>query len=278
MLKLSSHSLDLIRLALEEDIGKGDVTSNLLIPSRARGKAVLMANEKGIFCGEPVAREILRKVDPALNLEFFIRDGKYFSRNKAILKMTGNVRSLLKAERTLVNFLAHLSGIATRTRTFIDRMKRCPVLILDTRKTTPGMRELEKYAVKTGGGRNHRMGLYDAVFVKENHRPAGDFTRLKKFAGRFEIEVRNMQELKEALRLRPRIVLFDNFKPADLRRAVRFARAEAPHIILEASGGINLDNVAHYAAMGVDWLSVGALTHSAPALDFSLDIMNDESL
>ncbi len=180
------------------------------------------------------------------------------------------MRSILRAERTVLNLLSHLCGVATRTRQFVEKVKKYPVFILDTRKTMPLWREAEKYAVKAGGGKNHRMGLYDAIFVKENHRPYGQLARLRQYAGKFEIEVRNLRELTEAFILRPRVILLDNFKPHLLREAVMLARKTHPEIILEASGGVTLQNVGQYAATGVDWISVGSLTHSVPAIDFSL--------
>ncbi|MBI3313639.1 MAG: carboxylating nicotinate-nucleotide diphosphorylase [Candidatus Omnitrophica bacterium] len=266
----SRQTKALLKAALREDIGKGDITSRILISPAAKGRAVIFAREKGVLCGIPVAEELFRLVDPHLRPKFFIQEGRPFRKNKKIAEIEGPVLSLLKAERTVLNFFGHLSGIATLTRRFVERVKRDPVLVLDTRKTTPLWRELEKYAVRVGGGKNHRMGLYDAVFVKENHRPYGNLERLKKFSGKFEIEVRNIKELKEALKLHPRVILFDNFSPLNLRRGVQIARHAHPQIILEASGGITLENVVHYAAMGVDWISIGSLTHSVKSIDFSL--------
>lgn len=257
-------------MALREDIGAGDITSEDLIAPAARARAVIFARERGILCGIPVAEELFGLVDPGLRVKFFVKEGKSFGKDKKIAQIKGSVRSLLKGERTVLNFLGHLSGIATLTRRFVERVKHYPVLILDTRKTTPLWRDLEKYAVRAGGGKNHRMGLYDAYFVKENHRPCGDLKRLRNFPGRFEIEVRSLGELNEALKIHPRVILLDNFTPVDLRRAVRRARNTHPEIILEASGGITLENIVHYAAMGVDWISVGALTRSVKAIDFSL--------
>lgn len=259
-----------LHAALLEDVGKGDVTSKLLIPPRCRGRGVVRAREKGVFCGEPVVRELCRLADRNLKVTLKAKDGCLISKNEVVIGLAGRVISILKVERTLLNFLGHLCGIATLTRQFTDRVKKYPVSILDTRKTTPLWRELEKYAVRIGGGQNHRMGLYDAIFVKENHRPFGNLAKLRQRAGGFEIEVRNILELREAFKLKPRVILFDNFTPSHLRQAVRLARNECPGVILEASGNIHLTNVAQYAATGVDWISVGALTHSIPALNFSL--------
>ena len=268
--QLSRKTRGLLKAALAEDIGKGDITSSRLIPAAKSGRAVVFSREPGVFCGTLVTQELTRQIDPGLKIHFPVKEGRTFLKNAKVLELEGKVRSLLALERTLLNFLGHLSGIATQTRKFVTRVEKYSVFILDTRKTSPLWRELEKYAVRVGGGRNHRMGLYDAIFVKENHRKFGNLGLLKRLHGHFEIEVRNLAELKEALELEPRVILFDNFAPTKLREAVRIAREAHPHIILEASGGITLDNVVHYAALGVDWISVGSLTHSVRSLDFSL--------
>lgn len=266
----SSAVLRLIRQSFAEDLGSGDRTTDLLISSSARGQAKIVAREDGIFCGAPVISEVFKAAGGAVRLEFPVREGGRFRKNATVVKLSGSVRSIVKGERTALNFLARLSAIAVQTSRFVEAVKGHPVLILDTRKTTPLWRELEKYAVRCGGGKNHRMGLYDAVFVKENHRPYGDLSKLEKVRGNFEIEVRNQAELKEALNYQPRVILFDNFTPSRLNQAVQLCRQMSPETTLEASGGITLENVAHYAAMGVDWISVGALTHSVKAQDFSL--------
>ena len=266
----SARASALLRLALREDVGSGDITSRILVPKDATAKASILARSGGLMAGGPVLRELFRMVDPGLKVVVNVGEGKAFRRNQAVVHLEGRVRSILRGERVALNFLAHMAAIATQTQNFVRHVHRNSVLILDTRKTMPLLREFEKYAVRMGGGKNHRMGLYDAIFVKENHRPFGQLEKLKHYRNRFEIEVRNLQELREALALSPRIILFDNFRPSELRKAVRLARATKPEIILEASGGITLHNVAHYAAMGVDWISVGALTHSVPNLDFSL--------
>ncbi len=266
----SSAVLRLIRQSLAEDLGGGDRTTDLLIASSARGQARIVAREDGVFCGAPVISEVFKAAGGEVHLEFPVREGGRFRKNATVVKLSGSVRSIVKGERTALNFLARLSAIAVQTSRFVEAVKGYPVLILDTRKTTPLWRELEKYAVRCGGGKNHRMGLYDAVFVKENHRPYGDLSKLEKVRGHFEIEVRNQAELKQALNYQPRVILFDNFTPSRLNRAVQLCRQMSPETTLEASGGITLENVAHYAAMGVDWISVGALTHSVKAHDFSL--------
>lgn len=270
LIPVSKRTLGFFREALHEDIGQGDVTSNLLIPAHARGSARVIAKEKGIFCGERLVKELFKIADPKVKLEFRVRNGQKLRPNQAVFRMHGNIRSILKVERTMVNFIGHLSGIATKTRQFVDKVKKYPVLILDTRKTTPLWRELEKVAVQVGGGCNHRQGLDEFIFIKENHRIHGDLQKLKKHPGQFEIEVRSLAELWEAIQLKAKVILLDNFTPKAAQRAVAIVRREAPGILLEASGGITLENVRKFAAAGVDTISVGSLTHSVKAVDFSL--------
>lgn len=262
-----------VRLALEEDIGTGDVTTDLLVPGKSKARAVIWSRSSGLFCGEAIVQEVFYQLDPALKVTSLVREGSLFKRNRPLMAMEGNAGAILRGERTALNLLARLCGIAALTQEFVQRVKSFPVLILDTRKTTPLWREIEKYAVRMGGGKNHRFGLHDAIFVKENHRLFGPLKPLQRFRGRFEIEVRNLRELREALLLQPGVILFDNFDPGYLRKAVKLARKKHPQIILEASGGMTLENVSHYAAMGVDWISVGALTHSAKPVDLSLLIV-----
>ncbi len=273
-MKLSRQDFSKIKTALHEDVGAGDITSRLLIPASARAEAFILAKQEGVFCGGEVARAVFRTADSRLKVSLPVRDGAFVKKGRKVLRISGSLQSILKAERTALNFLGHLSGISTRTAGFVKRVRNYRTRILDTRKTTPLWRNLEKYAVKTGGGCNHRMGLYDAVFVKENHRTRGDMNNLQKVSGKFEIEVRNMKELAEALKLKPKVILLDNFKPAQIRKAVRLARGQNRKVILEASGGINESNVAAYAATGVDQISIGALTHSIPCFDFSLLIQS----
>lgn len=254
-----------LKAALKEDIGRGDVTSNLLIPAKANGKAMIVAKASGVFAGEEVVRMLFEISDSKMKVRFHVKDGQKFRKNQTLLELQGNVRSILKVERTMLNLLQHLCGIATQAKEFVKRAGK--VKILDTRKTTPLWRDLEKYAVKCGGGFNHRMGLYDAVFVKENHRPYGNLRKLK--TG-FEIEVRNIRELMEALMLQPAVILFDNFKPSELKMAVEIARTANKKVKLEASGGVTLENISSYARTGVDQISIGSLTHSVKAIDLSL--------
>lgn len=269
-LPVSRRTLNFVREALKEDIGHGDITSNLLIPPHARGTARVIAKEKGVFCGERMVMEIFKIIDPKVKLEFRVRNGGLLRRGKIVFKMHGNIRSILKAERTMVNFISHLSGIATQTREFVNKVKKYPALILDTRKTTPIWRELEKVAVQVGGGHNHRQGLDEFIMIKENHRIHGDLKKLRRHPGDFEIEVRSLGEIWEAIGLKAKVILLDNFTPREAKRAVELVRREAPGTLLEASGGITLKNVRQFAAAGVDTISVGSLTHSVQAIDFSL--------
>jgi nicotinate-nucleotide pyrophosphorylase (carboxylating) len=269
-LPVSRRTLGFLKEALHEDIGHGDITSNLLIPPHAQGEARVIAKARGIFCGERLVREICKIVDPKVKLEFRVHNGGKLRPGKVVFKMRGNIRSILKTERTMVNFIGHLSGIATKTRQFVNRVKKYPILILDTRKTTPLWRELEKVAVQVGGGRNHRQGLDEFIFIKENHRTHGALKKLLRYPGQFEIEVRSLGELWEAIGLKPKVILLDNFSPKEAKRAVEIVRKEAPGTLLEASGGITLENVRKFAAAGVDTISVGSLTHSVQAVDFSL--------
>jgi nicotinate-nucleotide pyrophosphorylase (carboxylating) len=270
-LPVSQRTLNFLREALREDIGDGDITSNLLIPAQTKGEARVIAKDRGIFCGERLVREIFKILDPKVKLEFWVHNGGKLRPGKIVFKMRGNIRSILKAERTLLNFISHLSGIATKTRQFVEKIKEYPVLLLHTRKTTPLWRELEKVAVEVGGGRRHRPGLDAYIFVKENHRLYGDLSKLKRrHRGDFEIEVRDLKEIRQSIPLKPRVILLDNFSPKGARRAVEIIRKEAPGVMIEASGGITIENVRKFAATGVDTISVGALTHSVKAVDFSL--------
>ena len=287
MTRISKDSRILIRKALKEDIGRGDITTELLVPASLRGKACIHLKSKGILCGGPVAREVFLAVDPHLKVTQTLREGSRVSKRRHVMEIRGRFSSILKAERVALNFLAHLSGIATLTDRFAQRVKGTRAKIFDTRKTTPLWRELEKYAVRTGGGLNHRFRLWDEVLVKDNHWEAIwdllEKTRCRYFSDRLkklkksvpvEVEVDNLRELKHLLlgKMRVNCILLDNFSVWELKKAVRFVRGTHQRLLLEASGGINLANVRQVAKTGVDRISIGALTHSAPALDFSLSI------
>ncbi len=267
---ISRQTQSFLKQALQEDVGRGDVTSHLLIPRTIQAHAKILAKSPGIFYGEETAQVLFRSIDVQCRIKFHIKDGKAFRAGQTLLEVRGSLRAILAAERTALNLLARLCGIATLTASFVQIAAPYGVDILDTRKTTPLWRELEKAAVRAGGGMNHRAGLFDEVFVKENHKLFGDLKNLKKIPRRFIIEVRDFRELLQAISFKPRVILFDNIPPQDLKRAVRLARSLDPRVQLEASGGITLKNAAAYAKTGVDRISIGALTHSAPSIDLSL--------
>ena len=275
--KIIEAAKPLIDLALAEDVGKGDVTTVATVPEGKEGRAVIIAKAYGIVCGLPIMAEVFRQVDEAIRLTHLASDGEPVAPGDVVAALSGPLRGILTAERTALNFLTHLSGIATLTARFVDVVAPYRAVILDTRKTTPGWRILEKYAVRCGGGRNHRMGLYDMVLIKDNHIAAsGSLTeavRRVRAAGislPIEVEVRTLAELEEALSLDVDRILLDNMDIPTLRKAVARAKGK---VELEASGGVTLENAAEIAACGVDYISIGALTHSAPALDFSLEIL-----
>jgi len=280
----------LIELALDEDLGRrnpawlGDVTSRtLIIPGVTFGQAAFVARQAGVLAGLPVVPLVLASVvDPnLLTFEPLLTDSAALEPGSRIALVRGPIDSLLTAERTALNFLQHLSGVATLTRRYVEAVAGLPAKILDTRKTTPGWRLLEKYAVRCGGGHNHRMGLYDGILIKDNHLAAMNKVRSIPEAIRiarstplpFEIEVDTLDQLDEALAGKPDIVLLDNMPLDQMREAVHRRNVTAPGVLLEASGGVNLDTVRGIAETGVDRISVGALTHSAPALDIGLDYL-----
>jgi nicotinate-nucleotide pyrophosphorylase (carboxylating) len=276
----------LIELALAEDLGDhatadGDVTSFSLIPPDLVGKANFVARSAGVIAGLSAVALVLQAVSPQLKLKPCVSDGASLTAGQHLASVVGPIHLLLAAERTALNFLQRLSGIATLTRRYVDAIAGLPGKILDTRKTTPGWRLLEKYAVRCGGGHNHRLGLYDQFLIKDNHLAAGQQRKLsigeaihQARAGAalpVEIEVDTLAQLSEALAAAPDIVLLDNMPMDQLGEAVRWRQKCASKVLLEASGGINLDTVRAIAETGVDRISVGALTHSAPALDIGLD-------
>lgn len=273
---------DLIRRALEEDVGTGDVTSLSVVPADLAGKAVLLSRGAYVAAGLDVAAAVFRQVDPAVRCDAAVRDGERVTADQTLLTLEGPIRSILTGERTALNFVQRMTGIATRTRQFVDRVAPYGVKILDTRKTTPTLRLLEKYAVKCGGGTNHRMGLFDMVLIKDNHRrlwQAAGVSNLEgaiaaaraRFAGiPVEVEVESEAELADALRGEPEWIMLDNMPPDRMRRCVEICGRRCK---LEASGGVTLDTVAAIAATGVDAISIGGLTHSAPAADLSLELL-----
>jgi nicotinate-nucleotide pyrophosphorylase (carboxylating) len=272
---------ELVASALAEDVGAGDVTSEAVVPADAMAHATITQKQPGVLSGLAVAEEVFRQAG-AEELEILAAEGEWREEVPAeVAAAVGPARALLAAERTALNFLCHLSGVATLTARFVKAVEGSGATILDTRKTTPGLRGLEKPAVAAGGGTNHRLGLHDAVLIKENHIAiaggVGEAVRLAGAAepGRpVEVECRNLEDVAAALDVGAQRLLLDNMSPADLRRVVELrdgnAAAHGPVAALEASGGVTLENVAEIAATGVDFISVGALTHSAPALDLSM--------
>jgi nicotinate-nucleotide pyrophosphorylase (carboxylating) len=272
----------LIDFALTEDLGdEGDVTSRATIPEGLHGRAAFVARADGVLAGIEAAERVCRRVDPNLEFGPLRMDGYRLGKGESFATVEGPVRSILMAERTALNFLQRLSGIATLTRQYVNAVAGLPIKILDTRKTTPGWRLLEKYAVRMGGGTNHRIGLHDMILIKDNHLAAmGNTieTAIEQARTAFpklplEVEVDSLEQLNRALTARPDIVLLDNLSVELMREAVARRNALAPGVQLEASGGVNLDTVRAIAETGVDRISVGALTHSAKALDIALDYL-----
>ncbi|UCC78805.1 MAG: carboxylating nicotinate-nucleotide diphosphorylase [Candidatus Zixiibacteriota bacterium] len=282
---MQKNSLDsrLIRLALKEDTGKGDITTKALGLRGRTGKAEVTAKSKGVISGINQFKLVFRILSPKVKFKDYNKNGAKVSTGDCVIGITGPLDALLTGERTAMNVLAHLSGVATLTAKFVEKVKRFPVKILDTRKTMPGMRTWEKAAVKHGGGSNHRQGLYDMYLVKENHMAAagGILVALGKVrrsslrtGAKIEVEVRSISELKLVLPYNPDYILLDNFSLPDLKKAVEITRIKSKKSLLEASGNINLKNVNRVATTGVDRVSIGALTHSAPALDLSFRILD----
>jgi nicotinate-nucleotide pyrophosphorylase (carboxylating) len=282
---LKPHLIDpVVKQALREDVGAKDLTSSALIAPNTIVKADIEFKQAGVLCGIEIAERVFRLVDETLRFLPTAKDGEWIEKGREVAYIEGSGRSILIAERTALNFLGHLSGIATKTRDFMERVKGTKVRVLDTRKTTPNLRLFEKYAVKCGGGTNHRWGLYDEVLIKDNHlrilrkEPLIEIINkakrinLKKTV--IGVEVKNLMELAEALKSRTDYILLDNMTVDTVREALDMRKqANAEHIEFEVSGGIRPDNVLEYAKTGVERISSGGLTHSVPAIDVSLDIV-----
>ena len=279
---LPEGTADLIERALREDIGSGDHSTLSTIPADAHGAARLLVKEPGVLAGVEMAQAVVARVDEGLTMKVFINDGAAVEPGDVAFTLMGAARSILTAERLLLNFMQRMSGIATLTRRFVDAIEGTGCQVLDTRKTTPGLRAIEKWAVRIGGGRNHRMGLYDMIMIKDNHADyAGGLPQAISAARAYlgakgldlpiEVEVRNMAELEQVLVVDGvQRIMLDNFTPEALRVAVeRIGRT----VETEASGGITLSTARAYASTGVDLISVGALTHSVPSMDLSLKAM-----
>jgi nicotinate-nucleotide pyrophosphorylase (carboxylating) len=272
---------EIIDRALAEDLGKGDVTTETLIPGNQQGTGFIVAKKEGILAGIKVAKQVFHRVDPELKVEILLEDGARVRPGSKVAEVSGSIASILKAERVALNFLQRLSGIASETNRYVEAVKGLPVRIMDTRKTTPGLRSLEKYAVRVGGGENHRMNLGDGILIKDNHLAAlrSQGLNIKEIIAKarqnapqrlpVEVEVRTVSEALEAVEAGADIVMLDNMNLEDMRKAVKSIHGRA---LVEASGGITLDNVRAVAETGVDFISIGALTHSARALDISLEL------
>jgi nicotinate-nucleotide pyrophosphorylase (carboxylating) len=271
----------LAKNALREDQAWQDVTTAALVPPEQKGKGVIIAREEGVLAGLPMAEAVFKTLEPSLQWQPLAAEGSRLSPGQEVARIEGSLAAILRGERVALNYLTHLSGVATATARLVAAIAGLPVGIRDTRKTTPGLRTLEKYAVRVGGGQNHRLTLADAVLIKDNHlaalRARGlgiaealRLTHREAPAGmRVQIEVGTVDEARQALEAGADELLLDNMPPEDMRRVVEMAQGRA---VLEASGGIGLDNVRRVAETGVDYISVGAITHSARALDMTLDV------
>ncbi len=272
---------DIINSALAEDLGSGDITTEVLIAPESLGRAFVKVKGEGVLAGIQVAAQVFHRIDPSLEFHELLPDGTSVSPGDVAATIEGPTASILKGERTALNFLQHLSGIATETARYVETVFEFKACILDTRKTVPGLRFLEKYAVKVGGGHNHRRSLGDGILIKDNHLSAlqSQGIDLKRAIAetrhnspptiKVEVEVRNLEQAREALDAGADIIMLDNMSLEDMRQAVELCRGRA---LLEASGSITLDNVRAVAETGVDFISIGALTHSVKALDIGLDL------
>jgi len=288
--------LPIIQAALKEDIGPRDLTTSALIPKDQQTEGEIVIRQEGVVAGLPVAEWTFNAVDPRVRFKPMVRDGETVHAGKAVAFIEGPARGILMAERTALNFFARMSGVASLTRAFVEKVRRTRAQILDTRKTTPTLRILEKYAVAAGGGVPHRMGLYDQVLIKDNHlklvaaqggagSPIERAVALARsqFAARrsppvIEVEVTHLQEFRQALSAKADIILLDNMELPQIQEAVRLRNAvsrskKGPRVLLEVSGGVTLETVERIAAAGADRISVGSLTHSAPALDVALELL-----
>ncbi len=269
------HSDELIRMALKEDISNEDITTNAVMPVYKRGEADLICKQSGVICGLDVFARTFAILDPATKIEFFVKDGDEVSKGQKLAKLCGDIRVLLSGERTALNFLQRMSGIASYTRRVVNLLKGCKTKLLDTRKTTPNMRIFEKYAVKVGGGVNHRYNLSDGILLKDNHIGAAGGIRqaieaaraYAPFVRKIEVEVENLNMCREAVEAGADIIMLDNMSPAEMKKAVELIGGRA---VTECSGNVTEENIPYIKATGVDYVSSGALTHSAPILDLSL--------
>jgi len=271
----------IVRHALIEDIGRGDITTNLTIPQDKDITAQIIAKDDCVICGIPACEKVFQLVDSTIHFSASAKEGQIIKKGKVIAKISGKARSILSAERVALNLLSMLSGVATKTKEFVKHIEPHKTKITDTRKTMPGLRELQKYAVRIGGGYNHRMGLDEMILIKDNHiKVIEGYTKLPSVPKGFkiEIEVQNLEEFKHALHFKPDVIMLDNMDVEDIKQAVKIRNATEfkghhPPTKLEVSGGVDLTNVRTLAAAGVDIISIGALTHSVKAIDISLEVL-----
>lgn len=279
MVKITKKEIEeIIKKALEEDLNrKGDLTTEAIPIIFKKGKAIILAKEEGILAGLEVCKAVFNSLDKNIIFKTKFQDGKGIKPGNTIVSLEGNIKSILTAERTALNVLSHLSGIATLTNKFVQKTKPYRVKLLDTRKTIPGLRKFEKYAVKKGGGFNHRLGLYDGIIIKDSHiKAAGGIKEAvkgirKNYKSKYKIEVeaKNLNEVKEAIEARSDLIMLDNMKIEMINKAKNLIGKRVP---IEVSGGVNLSNIREIAKIGVDFISIGRLTNSAPALDISLEL------
>jgi len=267
----------IVTLSLKEDIGKGDITTNLIVNDKLKCLAIIKSKDTGVLAGNPIAELVFKRLDPRIKYIQRKKDGDTINPNDIIAEVRGSVRTVLTGERLSLNFLQRLSGIATLSQKFVNKTKGFDVKIIDTRKTTPGLRILEKYAVTVGGCYNHRFGLFDGILIKDNHiqiarniEKAVLKVRAKHKNKEIEVETSNINQVREALKSGADIIMLDNMTPDKIKKAVKIIDSKA---MTEASGGINLDNIGEYAKTGVDYISVGVLTHSAKSLDIGLYVL-----
>jgi len=279
---MQRHINKIIHRALKEDLSDKDLTTNILFNKNKISEAYIMTREKALICGVDIVKRIFRELDPCMKIIYYKNDGDLVTKNTKILSLKGKTRALLSGERTALNFLSYLSGISTLTYKYVDKVRPYPVQIMDTRKTTPGLRILEKMAVRVGGGINHRFNLNEMAMIKDNHRithereapikTAIDRVR-KRTHKQICVEVDNLQEFRNALEAEPDIILLDNMDCRRMREAVRIRNASGKLCLLEASGGITLKTILDVAKTGVDRISIGALTHSPGTIDFTMEFV-----
>ncbi len=273
--------LSIVKTALKEDIGPGDITTRLTVGPKKRIKTVIQTKENGIVCGLEVAKLVFKQVDRNISFRTLVNEGKRVKKGQNLAQVEGKAAPILKAERVALNFLGRLSGIATKVSHYLQKVKPYKVKIMDTRKTTPGLRVLEKYAVRCAGGYNHRMGLWDQVLIKDNHlfinrgrtltEIISRVRRRKPKSTKIEIEVKNLDQLRNALFANPDIIMLDNFSLSDIKKAVEIKQSIHTDTELEVSGRVTLENVHAIAACGVERISIGELTHSVKTLDLALN-------